>query len=156
MLFRSDHPNPPLDSHPNYCRLGLEWLLGLLHSELTSGARAIGLLTRLPPRLLLVLLKAAFLKPQPHSMNCKVSRCEAVHIFRQTLHRGTLQIQTAWPSNQCLFPLTRLLCYSCSTKRQYQHVNVLLVKYIPILQNQWLFILTIACLSVEQWKKRKL
>ena len=61
----TDHPNPPLDSHPNYCRLGLEWLLGLLHSELTSGARAIGLLTRLPPRLLLVLLKAAFLKPQP-------------------------------------------------------------------------------------------
>lgn len=34
----SDHPNPPLDSHPNYCRLALERLLGL-HSELTSGAR---------------------------------------------------------------------------------------------------------------------
>lgn len=76
--------------------------------------------------------------------------------FRQTLYRGTLQIQTAWPSNQRLFPLTRLLCYSCSTKRQYQHVNVLLVKYTPILQNQWLFILTIAYLAVEQWKKRKL
>lgn len=33
-----DHPNPPLHSHPNYCRLALERLLEL-HSELTSGAR---------------------------------------------------------------------------------------------------------------------
>lgn len=54
----SDHPQPSPGFSP------LEWLLGSLHSELTSGARAIGLLTRLPPRTRLV-LKAAFLKAQP-------------------------------------------------------------------------------------------